>query len=46
MTRMKTGKASGHSEVSIELFKAGEDKCLESLKNIFTILFKDTLLKE
>ena len=46
MTRMKTGKASGPSSVAIELFKAGEDRCLESLKNIFTILFKDTLLEE
>ena len=46
MTSMKTGKASGPSSVAIELFKAGEDRCLESLKNIFTILFKDTLLEE
>ena len=29
---MKIGKASGPSEVSIELFTAGEDRCLKPLK--------------
>ena len=37
---MKIGKASGPSEFSIELFKAGEDRCLKPLTNIFNeILF-------
>ena len=35
------GKASGPSKVAIELFKAGGDKYLKSLTNIFNdILFK------
>ena len=34
MNRMKIGKASGSSGVAIELFKAGGDKCLKSLKSI------------
>ena len=47
MNRMKTGKTSGPSGVAIELFKAGGDKCLKSLKNIFNdILFKDKLPEE
>ena len=47
MNRMKTGKASGPSGVAIELFKAGGDKCLKSLTNIFNdILFKDKLPEE
>ena len=41
---MKIGKASGPSGVALELFKAGEDKCLKSLTNIFNnIFFKDKL---
>ena len=44
---MKIRKASGPSEVAIELFKAGGDKCLKSLTNIFNdILFKDKLPEE
>ena len=47
MNRMKIGKASGPSGAAIELFKAGEDKCLKSLTNIFNdILLKDKLLGE
>ena len=38
---MKIGKASGSSGVAIELPKAGGDKCLKSLTNIFNnILIK------
>ena len=45
MNCMKITKASGPSWVAIELFKAGGDKCLKSLTNIFTdVLFKDKLL--
>ena len=44
---MKIGKASGPSRVAIELFKAGGDKFLISLTNIFNdILFKDKLPEE
>ena len=44
MNRMKIGKASGPSGVALEMFKAGEDKCLKSLTNIFNdILFKNKL---
>ena len=47
MNRMKIGKTSGPSGVAIELFKAGEDKCLKSLTNTFNdILFKDKLPEE
>ena len=47
MDCMKIGKASGPSEVGIELFKAGRDKYLKSLTNIFDdILFRDKLLEE
>ena len=47
INRMKIGKASGPSRVAIELFKAGGDKCLKSLTNIFNdILFKDKLPEE
>ena len=47
MNRMKIGKASDSSEVSIELFKAGGDKSLKSLTNIFNdILFKDEFPEE
>ena len=47
MNRMKIGKASGPSGVVIELFKAGGDKCLKSLTNIFNdILFKNKLPEE
>ena len=48
MNCMKIGKAiSWPSEIAIELFKAGGDKCLKSLTNIFNdILFKDKLLEE
>ena len=41
MNRMKMGKAIGPSGVAIEMFKAGRDKCLKSLTNIFNdILFR------
>ena len=44
---IKIRKASGPSQVAIELFKAGGDKCLKSLTNIFNdILFKDKLPEE
>ena len=44
---MKIRKASETSGVAIELFKAGGDKCLKSLTNIFNdILFKDKLPEE
>ena len=47
MNRMKIKKASGPSGVTIEIFKAGRDKCLKSLTNIFNkILFKNKLLEE
>ena len=49
MNYMKIRKASGPSAsgVAIELFKAGGDKSLKSLTNIFNdILFKDKLLAE
>ena len=47
MNRMKIGKASGSSGVATELFKAGGDKCLKSLTNIFNdILLKDKLPEE
>ena len=47
MNRMKIMKASGPSVVALEIFKAGGDKCLKSLANIFNdILFKDKLLEE
>ena len=47
MNRVKISKASGPFGVAIELFKAGGDKCLKSLTNIFNdILFKDKLLNE
>ena len=41
MSCLKIEKASGASRVAIELFKAGGDKYLKSLTNIFNdILFK------
>ena len=41
MNQMKIGNASGPSGVVLEMFKAGGDKCLKSLTNIFNdILFK------
>ena len=44
MNQMKIGKAKGHSWIVLEMFKAGGDKCLKSLANIFNdILFKDKL---
>ena len=47
MTRLKIGKASGSSGVTIELFKAGGDKSLRSLTNILNvILFKGKLPEE
>ena len=47
MNHMEIGKVSGPSGVAIELFKAGGDKCLKSLTNIFNdILFKDKLPEE
>ena len=43
MNHRKVRKANGRSRVAIEFFKAGGDKCLKSLTNIFNdILFKDT----
>ena len=42
MNCMKIWKASEPFGVTIELFKAGGDKCLKSLTNYFSdILFKD-----
>ena len=35
---LKIGKANGPSGVVIELFKAGGDKCLKALTNIFNIV--------
>ena len=35
INRMKIGKVSGPSVVAIELLKAGGDKCLKSLTNIY-----------
>ena len=47
MNRMKIGKASGPSGVALGMFKAGGDKCLKSLTNIFNdILFKNKLPEE
>ena len=47
MNRMKIGKASGPSGVTIDLFKTGGDKCLKSLTNVYNdILFKDKLPEE
>ena len=47
MNRMKIEKEGGPSGVAIELFKAGGDKCLKFLTNLFNdILFKDTLLEK
>ena len=47
MNRMKIGKASGPAGVALEMFKAGGDKCLKSLTNIFNdILFKNKLPEE
>ena len=44
---MKIGKASETSGIAIELFKAGEDKCLKSLTNIFNnVLSRDKLLQQ
>ena len=47
MNRMKMGKASGSSGDVLELYKAGGDRRLKSLTNIFNeILFEDTLTEE
>ena len=47
MNQMKIGKASGPPGVALEMFKAGRDKCLKSLTNIFNdILFKNKLPEE
>ena len=47
MNRMEIGKASGPSGVALEMFKAGGDKRLKSLTNIFNyILFKNKLPEE
>ena len=46
MNRMKIRKAGGPFGVAIELFKAGGDKCLKPLTNIFKILFKNMLPRE
>ena len=44
MNCLKIKKSSGPCGVAIELFKAGGDKCLKSLTNIFNdVLFKDKL---
>ena len=44
MNQIKIEKASEPSEVAIELFKAGADKCLKYLTKIFhNILFKNKL---
>ena len=44
---MKIGKAGGSSGADTELSKAGGDKCLKSLPNIFNyMLFKDKLSEE
>ena len=46
MNCMKIQKAGGPSQVVMELVKAGTNKCLKSLPNIFKdILFKDELLE-
>ena len=46
INRMKIGEASGPCRVAIELFKAGGDRCLKSLTNIFNISFEDKLPDE
>ena len=46
MNQMKIRKASAPSGVAVEMFKVGEDKCLNSLTNIFNMLFKDKLPEE
>ena len=47
MNQMKIGKASGLCGVALEMFKAGGNKCLKSLTNIFNdILFKNKLPEE
>ena len=47
MNHMKIGETSGCSGVALILFKAGGDKCLKSLTNIFSdILFEDKLPEE
>ena len=44
---MKIGKASGSSEVTLEIFEVGGSKCLKPSTNILNdILFKDKLLEE
>ena len=44
---MKIGKASGSSEVTLEIFEVGGSKCLKSSTNILNdILLKDKLLEE
>ena len=35
MNQMKIRKALGSSGVALEMFRAGGDKCLKSLENIF-----------
>ena len=46
MNQMKIEKPSGSSGIAVEMFKSGGDKCLKSLTNIFSILFKDKLPEE
>ena len=47
MNHMKIRKTSGPSGVAIAFLKAGGNKCLKSLTNIFNdILFKDKLPDE
>ena len=47
MNLMKIGKARGPSWIVLEMFKAGGDKCLKSLTNIFSdIQFKEKLPEE
>ena len=47
MNCMKIRKENGPSQIAIELFKTGRDKCLECLTNIFNdILFIEKLPEE
>ena len=44
LSQIKIGKASEHSWLALEMFKAGGDYWLKSLTNIFNnTLFKDEL---
>ena len=46
INQMKIGKASGHSEIALEMFKVVGDNCLKSLTNIFNTLFEGKLQEE